>query len=62
MRKTQRKINMYSELLHCYGLSENKADGEKMQDLILRRFEDDGISVLEVLSAAETVGGERAAL
>jgi len=53
MRKTQRKLNMYSELMFCYALNENKAEGEKMQGLIEKRMANEGISILEVLSSAD---------
>ncbi len=39
MRKTQRKVDMYNELMFCYALDGNT----KMQKLIEKRAQDDGV-------------------
>lgn len=62
MRKTQRKIDMYGELLFCYALNENKAEGERMQGLIEKRMANEGISPLEVLVNASRISDELSAL
>lgn len=45
--KRKRKLNMYNELMFCYALNENKAEGERMQGLIEKRMANDGIDPLE---------------
>ena len=62
MRKTQRKLDMYSELMFCYALNENKAEGERMQGLIEKRMANDGISPLQVLVGASHISDELSAL
>ncbi len=62
MRKTQRKLDMYSELMFCYALNENKAEGERMQGLIEKRMANEGISPLQVLVGADRLSDELSAL